>query len=54
MSKTFVIGDIHGAYLALKQVLERSDFDYENDLLITIGDIVDGWSDSFRFTYNNW
>jgi serine/threonine protein phosphatase 1 len=47
MSKTFVIGDIHGAYLALKQVLERSDFDYENDLLITIGDIVDGWSDSF-------
>ena len=45
--RTFVLGDLHGAYLALKQVLERSDFDYDNDLLITIGDIVDGWEDSF-------
>lgn len=46
--KRFVIGDIHGCYLALVQVLERCGFDYENDLLITIGDIVDGWHDSFR------
>jgi len=40
--KTFVVGDIHGGYLALKQVLERSEFDYKNDTLITLGDIVDG------------
>lgn len=43
--KTFVIGDIHGAYKAykaLKQCLKRSNFDYENDVLITLGDIVDG------------
>jgi len=45
--KKFVVGDIHGAYKALVQVLERSGFDYENDLLVTIGDIVDGWEDSF-------
>jgi len=45
--KRFVVGDLHGSYLALIQVLERSGFDYDNDLLITIGDIVDGWSDSF-------
>lgn len=45
--KTFVIGDIHGAHKALVQVLERSGFDYENDTLITLGDIVDGWPDSF-------
>ena len=45
--RRFCVGDIHGAYLALVQVLERSGFDYENDLLITIGDIVDGWSGSF-------
>jgi len=45
--RTLVIGDIHGAGLALKQVLERCEFDYEKDLLITIGDIVDGWEDSF-------
>lgn len=43
--KTFVIGDIHGAHKALVQCLERSGFDKENDLLITLGDIVDGWSE---------
>ncbi len=41
--KTFVVGDVHGAHLALQQVLERSGFDKENDLLITLGDIADGW-----------
>jgi len=45
--RTLVIGDIHGAGLALVQVLERCGFDYENDMLITIGDIVDGWEDSY-------
>jgi len=44
----YVIGDIHGTYEALIQCLERSGFDYENDLLITLGDIVDGFSGSFK------
>jgi serine/threonine protein phosphatase 1 len=39
---TFVIGDIHGAYKALKQCLETSAFDYKKDTLIQLGDIVDG------------
>lgn len=43
MGKTFVIGDIHGAYIPLKQCLERSGFNKEEDLLITLGDICDGW-----------
>jgi serine/threonine protein phosphatase 1 len=46
--KTFVIADIHGNYKALKQCLERSNFDYENDKLIQLGDIVDGWSEAFE------
>ena len=46
-NKTFCIGDIHGSHKALVQVLEKSDFDYGNDTLITIGDIVDGWGDSY-------
>lgn len=46
--RTFVCGDIHGAYLALRQVLERSEFIYDYDTLITIGDVVDGWGDSFE------
>lgn len=41
--KTFCIGDIHGAHKALVQCLDRSGFDKENDLLITLGDICDGW-----------
>ena len=44
---TWVIGDIHGANLALLQCLERSGFDKENDLIICLGDICDGWPDTF-------
>ncbi|MBF0522366.1 MAG: fructose-bisphosphatase class III [Candidatus Omnitrophica bacterium] len=39
--KTFVIGDIHGAYKALLQCFERSHFDYNNDRLIALGDVCD-------------
>ncbi len=41
--KRFCIGDIHGGYLALLQVLERSKFNYKKDLLISLGDVADGW-----------
>jgi serine/threonine protein phosphatase 1 len=41
--RTFIVGDIHGALPALKQVLERSKFDMENDRLICLGDVCDGW-----------
>ncbi|XAI97370.1 calcineurin-like phosphoesterase [Leptolyngbya phage Lbo-JY46] len=46
--RTLVCGDIHGNYLGLKQALERSNFDYENDTLIQLGDIVDGGPDTFE------
>ncbi|GAA4107491.1 metallophosphoesterase family protein [Aquimarina addita] len=41
--RTLVIGDIHGGYLALEQVLERANITAE-DTLIFLGDYVDGWS----------
>ena len=41
--KTFVLGDIHGAYLALLQCFERSHFDYREDRLIVLGDVCDGY-----------
>ncbi|WP_372744928.1 metallophosphoesterase family protein [Lutibacter sp.] len=44
-SRILVIGDIHGALKALKQVLERANVT-ENDTLIFLGDYVDGWSDA--------
>jgi len=46
MPRTLVIGDIHGAYRALKQCLDRADFNYESDHLICLGDVCDGWPDT--------
>lgn len=46
MARRFVIGDIHGAYRALRQCLERAAFDYENDHLISLGDVADGWPET--------
>lgn len=45
--RRLVIGDIHGGYRAMKQVLERANFDKDKDLLIGIGDYVDGWPDVY-------
>lgn len=44
--RTFALGDCHGAYKALMQCLDRSEFDYKNDRLIVLGDVVDGWPES--------
>ncbi len=46
MSRTFVMGDIHGAQRAFVQCLERSGFDREQDQLIYLGDVCDGWPDT--------
>jgi serine/threonine protein phosphatase 1 len=43
--RRFVIGDIHGANIALTQCFDRSEFDRQNDLLICLGDLCDRWPD---------
>jgi serine/threonine protein phosphatase 1 len=43
--RTLAIGDIHGGLRALEQVLQRAAFT-PDDLLIFLGDYVDGWSQS--------
>ena len=45
MKRTLVIGDIHGGLTALKQVMERAAVSNE-DKLVFLGDLVDGWSES--------
>jgi serine/threonine protein phosphatase 1 len=42
-----VTGDLHGNVKGLIQCLERSNFDLEKDELIQLGDIVDGFPDTF-------
>lgn len=44
--RTLVIGDIHGALKALKQVLKRCEYNLKKDKIIFLGDYVDGWSES--------
>lgn len=44
--KTYVIGDIHGGYRGLVECLKLVKFDYDNDRLISIGDLCDGWSET--------
>ncbi|HUH34962.1 MAG TPA: metallophosphoesterase [Moheibacter sp.] len=43
--RKFVLGDIHGSFRALRQVLELSEFDYEHDQLIFLGDVADGYTE---------
>ena len=45
MKRTIAIVDIHGGLKALKQVVERAAVS-KNDVLIFLGDYVDGWSES--------
>ena len=44
--RILVCGDIHGGYKSLLQVLERCNFNSEEDQLICLGDYVDGWSET--------
>ena len=46
--KKYVVGDIHGRIEALKQVLALAKFDYENDKLIVLGDVVDGGYNTYE------
>lgn len=46
--RTFCIGDIHGAYKALVDVLNQVNFDYDKDRLISLGDICDGWDEVYE------
>ncbi|MBB1150939.1 MULTISPECIES: metallophosphoesterase family protein [unclassified Myroides] len=44
MSRTLVVGDIHGGYKGLIQLFERANVTTA-DQLIFLGDYVDGWSE---------
>lgn len=44
--RTLTVGDIQGNFKALRQVLDRSKFDYEKDNLIVLGDICDGYPET--------
>ena len=37
---TWIIGDIHGCFATLKQLLDRIEFDPERDQIVQVGDLV--------------
>lgn len=43
----YVLGDVHGNFRALQQVLDQAPLE-PGDTLICIGDYVDGWPESFE------
>ena len=45
MGRSLVVGDIHGGFKALKEVMEKVK-PAKDDYLIFLGDYVDGWSES--------
>ena len=41
MGKIFAIGDIHGSFDRLKDLMQKIPIDFENDTLVFIGDYID-------------
>ena len=40
-SNIYVVGDLHACYSLLKEELKSVGFNYNTDLLISVGDIID-------------
>lgn len=41
MARQFVIGDIHGYYRKMMGLFKTVSFDYDHDILVSLGDLVD-------------
>lgn len=46
MGRLLALGDIHGARLALEQVLDRANYDPSSDRIVFLGDVADGWPET--------
>ena len=48
MDKIFAIGDIHGCFNKLCNLMDKIDIDHEKDTLVFLGDYIDRGPDSFE------
>lgn len=46
--RVFAVGDLHGSYNLLMAKLDEGGFDFEKDLLISVGDLVDRGSQNIQ------
>ena len=44
----YVIGDLHGSYTILQNLLNNINFDYTKDRMISVGDVIDRGPDSLK------
>lgn len=47
-TRVFVVGDIHGEFQLLEQELNKLDFNFKQDVLLSVGDLVDRGPESYR------
>ena len=47
-SNIYVVGDLHGSYTQLKDKLKEVGFNYNTDLLIAVGDLVDRGKENWK------
>lgn len=55
--RTFIVGDIHGCYDKFLDELEKVNFDFDNDRVISVGDLVDRGPDNMkclRLLHSHW
>lgn len=46
--RLFAVGDLHGSYTLLMNKLKSIDFDFDNDLLVAVGDLVDRGAENIQ------
>lgn len=57
LGRDFFVGDLHGKYLLLMQGLQKIAFDFNNDRLFSVGDLIDRGEASFHsllLTQESW
>lgn len=55
--KLWAVGDLHGCYTAFMNLLKKIGFDFENDLVVAVGDLVDRGSENIEcieLIFNDW
>lgn len=55
--RTFIVGDVHGEFDQLMHLLDQVGFDYDNDLCLAVGDLVDRGNrslDCFNLLSKSW
>ncbi|GLR62906.1 metallophosphoesterase [Marinospirillum insulare] len=48
LGRDFVVGDLHGYYAELMQALEQVSFDFTQDRLLAVGDLINRGPDSYK------